>query len=505
MDKLKNILPIAALIGLCALIFVLRLHTYDEPLERDLTTYAVIAHEMLNGKSLYADVWDHKPPAIHVTYAAAELVAGYGRRSIFLLSVLATIGTMWSCYAAGRAIGGGAFPGLLAAALWAIVSGDIAFEGNQPNTEVFLNCFLTAGFAIVVRSGKNGLGAGAAVLAGIFFAIASLYKQVVIAQIALVAIAYLIWPLGGSRKRALGAIAIIGAVGAAAWGGVFGYFALKGHYQAFIDAVFTYNRWYSASVWHKNLNAAPFIITSDGLWILCCLGGLAAIGAGLGAIFGPRRFWPLLAAFGVGAQIAVLLPGWFFQHYYQLWLPPLVIGASWCVATLARILPQRLVWLAYATAAVAVGTLAFEEAPYYNVPAKMWSVRKYGGVFLATDTLAHQIDQLLLPTETFYEWGNESGLYFTSHRRPPSGIFFSYPMQDGPLANSLAQRVRSDLESAKPELMVVAREAKRRPDAAVELVNWCKDNYRPAYDTEMFLVLIRKGGRLDKQQNTASN
>jgi len=505
MGKLKTILPIAALIGLCALIFVLRLHTYDEPLERDLTTYAVIAHEMLNGKSLYADVWDHKPPAIHVTYAAAELVAGYGRRSIFLMTVLATIGTMFSCYAAGRAIGGGPIPGLLAATLWAIVSGDIAFEGNQPNTEVFLNCFLTAGFAIVVRSGKNGLGPGWAALAGVFFAVASLYKQIVIAQIALVAIAYLIWPLGGSRKRALGAFAIIAGVGAAAWGAVFGYFALAGHYKAFIDAVFTYNRWYSANVWHKNFNTAPFIITPDGLWILCCLGGLAAIGAALGAIFGPRRLWPLLIAFAIGAQIAVLLPGWFFQHYYQLWLPPLVIGASWTIATLARILPSRLEWLAHATAAVAVVTLSCVEAPYYNVPAKMWSVRKYGGVFVATDTLAHDIDRLLLPSETFYEWGNESGLYFTSRRRPPSGIFFSYPMQDGPLANALAQRVRDDLESTKPELMVVAQEAKRRPDSAVELVDWCKENYRPIYETEMFLLLVRKGGRLDKEHITASN
>ena len=82
MGKLKRFLPAAALLGLCALIFSLRLHTYDEPLERDLTTYAVIAHEMLNGKNLYSELWDHKPPAIHVTYAAAELIAGYGRNSI---------------------------------------------------------------------------------------------------------------------------------------------------------------------------------------------------------------------------------------------------------------------------------------------------------------------------------------------------------------------------------------------------------------------------------------
>src|SRR5438270_6683935 len=116
MGKLKKALPIAALVGLCGVIFLLRLHTYDEPLERDLTTYAVIAHEMLNGKNLYSDLWDHKPPAIHVTYAAAELIAGYGRNSIFLMNVAAAMATLMACYFAGSARWRGALAGRVAAA-----------------------------------------------------------------------------------------------------------------------------------------------------------------------------------------------------------------------------------------------------------------------------------------------------------------------------------------------------------------------------------------------------
>src|SRR5207237_10441068 len=123
MGKLKTFLPAAGLIALCALIFSLRLHTYDEPLERDLTTYAVIAHEMLNGKNLYSDLWDHKPPAIHVTYAAAEWIAGYGRGSIFLMNVAAAMATLVACYFAGSSAGGGWVAGCLAAAFWAFSSG----------------------------------------------------------------------------------------------------------------------------------------------------------------------------------------------------------------------------------------------------------------------------------------------------------------------------------------------------------------------------------------------
>src|ERR1700720_2572279 len=118
MSKLNKTLPVAALLGLCALIFFLRLHTYEEPLERDVAIYAVIAHEMLGGKALYSDLWDHKPPAIYVTYAAAELIAGYGRDSIFLLNVAAAIATLLACYLAGSASGRGPVGGLVAAALW---------------------------------------------------------------------------------------------------------------------------------------------------------------------------------------------------------------------------------------------------------------------------------------------------------------------------------------------------------------------------------------------------
>src|SRR6266404_10002176 len=115
-DKVGTILSIAAIAGLCGLIFFARLHTYGEPLERDLTTYAVIAHEMLNGKTLYTDLWDHKPPAIYVTYAAAELIAGYGRDSIFLLNISAGFASLLACYLAGSAAGGGRLGGLIAAA-----------------------------------------------------------------------------------------------------------------------------------------------------------------------------------------------------------------------------------------------------------------------------------------------------------------------------------------------------------------------------------------------------
>jgi 4-amino-4-deoxy-L-arabinose transferase-like glycosyltransferase len=505
MGKLKRFLPLAALVGLCALIFSLRLHTYAEPLERDLTTYAVIAHEMLNGKSLYSDLWDHKPPAIHVTYAAAELVAGYGRNSIFLMNVTAAIATLIACYFAGSAGGRGPLAGLVAATLWTLASGDLAIEGNQPNTEVFLNALLTTAFAIFARAEKSRIGIGGAFLIGTLFALASLYKQIVIIQAAMISVAYFLCAQSEFRKKALVEIGLIASVGAAAWALLFGYFFAQGRGNAFTEAIFTYNRWYSAHPPRElsELWSWPGL-SPDALVVAFSIAALAFVGLVIGLITCPRRGWSLLLASAVATYVTVQLPGWFFPHYYQLWLPPLVIGAGWTVDLLKRTLPQRFAWSSYALAGACCAVLVMMEIPCYLTPAKSWSMQKYGGIFLESEQLATKIDNLLPPGASFYEWGNETGFYFTTRREPLSGLIFAYPMQAGPLAPKLSWRLLNDLKHNEPELVVASNlTLSLTPNHPV--VRWFDQNYRLLWRTNSFVVLVRKGGELDRNNPIAAN
>lgn len=94
-DGTNRIPPSAALVLVApaAILFAARLHTYDEPLETDITGAAVIGNEILAGRALYADMWDHKPPALHLTHAAASRL-GYGPRAIFLLNITTSIVTL---------------------------------------------------------------------------------------------------------------------------------------------------------------------------------------------------------------------------------------------------------------------------------------------------------------------------------------------------------------------------------------------------------------------------
>src|SRR5437016_2865868 len=90
-----------ALVAVCGLILLERLHTYDEPIDRDVATYAVIAREMRHGRELYSDLWDNKPPVLYWIFAAAQVAAGEGSGSVFLIGVAAACLTALALFAAG--------------------------------------------------------------------------------------------------------------------------------------------------------------------------------------------------------------------------------------------------------------------------------------------------------------------------------------------------------------------------------------------------------------------
>src|SRR5689334_17517525 len=89
------------LAGLLLLGFLTRLHTYNEPLETDIAEYAVVGHELLNGRQLYSDIFQQRPPLIYATYALVEKLVGYGQQEVFLLGFLAFALTLLGIYRAG--------------------------------------------------------------------------------------------------------------------------------------------------------------------------------------------------------------------------------------------------------------------------------------------------------------------------------------------------------------------------------------------------------------------
>src|SRR4051812_11842137 len=86
-DRRSRIVTIIVLLALAAGIVLQRWPFRHGPFESDVCAYAVIGHEMRAGRKLYSDLWDHKPPLHYATYAAAEMLVGYGDWEIFLVNV----------------------------------------------------------------------------------------------------------------------------------------------------------------------------------------------------------------------------------------------------------------------------------------------------------------------------------------------------------------------------------------------------------------------------------
>src|SRR5882762_7634762 len=188
-------------------------------------------------------------------------------------------------------------PRILRNGFWPhLEQGSRRLEGNQPNTEVFMNVFLAAGFAVLVRAEKKNLGARGAFIAGVLFAVASLYKQVVVVQPALLAIAYVACCDPKLRKRAFADVLIIAATGAAIWALVLGYFFARGSGAAFVESVFSYNRYYSSSLSHQALHNFKgwMALSPEILAVTLPVAVLPAVGIVRGLTVAPQRHWILL-------------------------------------------------------------------------------------------------------------------------------------------------------------------------------------------------------------------
>ncbi|HVU50685.1 MAG TPA: hypothetical protein VHL80_08350, partial [Polyangia bacterium] len=324
-----------ALAAMACLIVVARLRTLHEPLEPDLVTYATIGHEMANGKRLYSDIWDVKPPGLYVTYMLGELVAGHGDRQVWVLGVFAALATLAGVYAAGAALGRGA--GLLAAAFWTALQGVLVIQANQPNAEVFIDAAWVAAFAALVRHPGGRPAWLRALAVGALLGVGSTYKPIVVLLALVLALAHCVAPPPGlSRRDALLEVAVMTVGAAAVWGLVFGYAAATGQVDIYWATNVSENRHRSAGLlfnlyrYVRELRVAPRALLFLGPALL-----LVAAGMVVGLRRGPRREWILFLALQAGVHLMILSQGRAFHvHSYQMWLPALAIGAAWAAATL---------------------------------------------------------------------------------------------------------------------------------------------------------------------------
>ncbi len=491
----SGLIPYALLVFFSVLIAADHLLVPKVPMNVDPASYAVVSHELLLGQSLYTDIWDHKHPAIFIVYGIFEIVFGYTPETLVIINVFVSLTILLGIYYAGKAGRGGVTVGLWASALWVILSGTFQLESRDPNTEPFLNACIIWAFGLLAAERKDGLKLRTSVTIGLLFLLGSMFKPVIVAVAFFLVTAYIL--TSSDKKRAIIDGALIASVGVVGWIATFGYFAATNRYQIFYESVITYNRFYAGNMWMNIL--APLNHQAElfpDFINLLALFGFAGI---IFTFFHNRRQAILLTAFIAATWIAIALPGRFSVHYFQLWLPPLIIGASWTIGTIAELKNARFRLMSYAAGALLIGIIFINQIAVYEVVfTNKWV--PFIPLLNAGDETAKKINDILEKDETFFLWGNTPTLYVLSGRRPATPILFHLHFEENPLSQQHLNRVKADLDRNRPELLVVENSRPPVPD-------WMAQEYEPTpvyYLQDAYSIYVRRGGRISTQSLSAS-
>jgi hypothetical protein len=488
-------IDLPVLLALAILIAVARLHTYHQPVDWDVATYAIMGHELNLGQRLYTDIWNTKPPATYISYMVFERVFGYGLGQVYALGVFTAWATMLGIYFAILPAGQ-RWAALAAAAAFAIVSGDMGLDANRANSESFINSCLAWAIALLVHLGPRTWCKAAGV--GLLVALATLYKQVALIPAMLALAAYVALPPSGiARRSALVLAAIIVSVIGIVWLATLAYFAATDRGELFWLTSVAYPRFYGGSLVGNVVDSLrPRQLFPRFLFpLLPC-----AAATVLALFLAPTRLKALLIALIVGTQVAIALPKQFFEHYYQYWLATLALGTGWGLAALPA-KTTELRWLSWLAASVVLACLLIVQIPSYFIPATKWAEANYGAYHAWTQPVADELAAMLGPDETFFVWADEAWLYFKTKRRPPTpGFWRLHFTEGGPIAPWLTERSLEILQRSPPRI-IVAWGFNEPDDHPID--KWVWANYEPIEDgrrPERFPLLLLKR----KSQSTSA-
>jgi hypothetical protein len=221
----------------------------------------------------------------------------------------------------------------------------------------------------------------------------------------------------------------------------------------------------------------------------------------------------LLGAYAFSALIAVALPGYFYAHYFQLLVPPLCLGFGWLATAFAKRGGAVLVRGTPALVVLCLAVLIVFEARSYLMPAETalhnvgtprrgpLSGTYHQELYLETQELGRRLGGTLHGDEMLYQWGEESGLYWYSGKRPPATVS-RWVLISGPQAGRLTQQTLKSLMARPPDLVVVVANRVLEHGRSHPVFEWIRLHYhsmRPTRSDErkFFTFFVSKDASAD--------
>ncbi len=431
---------------------ILRFSVSDEPFDRDLMVYAMVARSWLEGMPLYSQAWDHKPPALYAVYALAIAVFGQSPNAILALGIFAFVVTMLGIRSAAERLAG-PWAGFAAVLFWAVFGNDVILQAQQPNVEVFMNACLIWALAFLLPVAKNQEQYGKLLASGALFFAASAFKQIAIFPAFFVAL-WLIWLSFSAKdvaipmrfRRAVLAVSFFALPGVVGWLLIFLGFYVSGNFEEFWYGAFGYNQSYAGSILFNFAKTAlrdvthPYYVSTFFLLIL------------MSWMLGSLKLRILMMATYVGNAVMVVAPGNNFPHYYQLILPVMAVG---CGAHIARIIPSKkilgAVLIALAPIWISFGYFTSSE----RLSFVKYGERGHGGQSFESRQIGRWLAQHTQPNELVFHWGAEPGVYFWSGRATQYRFSYNYPLFIGPRSAEFSEEVLNEISCNLPDVVVI--------------------------------------------------
>ena len=426
---------------LAALVLIasaVRLPLLGIPFERDEGEYAYIAWRLGHNELPYRDWVDQKPPAIFWVYRAALALPIDPIRAVHLAALIFSAASACALFFLAQRFMN-RFWAFVAAVVFILLSTDPWIEGTAANTEIFMLLPLILAQIAFLRTIENPAGRTMSfLLCGALIGIAIAFKQVAAVNWFFLVGLFLIFAKPETRWRDTVWFAGCSAVGIVVVAAVTAlYFLIRHGLSALVENVFTHNLEYvGAMTWSDRLHfcldtLARLAKTETLIWIFAVLGLVGLVAIRRGNWFAFLLGWLVTSVLGVSAS------GYFFPHYFQQLLPPLVLlsilGAAWfselnfwkrswipraAIVLLLVVLPLRTLW------------------PFWFSYSPADAVRKIypGNFFAEMPAFAERIAQVTSPDQRVFAFGAEPEVLFYAQRVSATRYIFLFPLY-GPYRN----------------------------------------------------------------------
>jgi hypothetical protein len=419
---------------------------------RDGGAYLYAASRLLAGEVLYRDVWDHKPPGIHVLTALGLLLGQGSAWGVWALALAALVVAAVMAHHCLRRLFGPVAAGA-GSVLW--LAGLTMLASGLHAPELFALPLSIAAIALApalvdpADRWRPWLALGLLVVSAALLKPTLLGTPIAAGCVGLV----MRWRTGAGWASLAGPLAA-GAVVGAALAGVALVVATQGALPQAFDAIINYNLAYAAAGSAKRAEAlvagvrelAGTLLPVAALtgWIVLVAGGLRRLSSN------PRSAiaWTAVVSFPVELWL-VTATGRAYAQYFLSWLPAAAVLAAAAVYDLqARSAGMRPLPPA-ARRAITVGLTILP----FLVPAAVAPGR------LPSETPSIHAAVALLRAEPesrpVVVWGAESTVHSLANRVAPSRFVYHYPLfTAGYAAEAIVGEFDADMEQRRPRLLI---------------------------------------------------